>query len=55
MEVNFTVDDPDAFYEPWSAVRRFRRVALPYYEEVCAEGNRMLFDYNIPKADKPDF
>jgi len=24
-------------------------------EEVCAEGNFMLFDYGIPVADKPDF
>jgi hypothetical protein len=55
MEVKFTVDDPDAFHEPWSAFRRFRRTAVPYQEEVCAEGNRMLFDYNIPKADKSDF
>jgi hypothetical protein len=55
MEMKFTVDDPDAFYEPWSAIRRFRRVQQEYQEEVCAEGNRMLFDYNIPKADKPDF
>jgi hypothetical protein len=55
MEMKFTVDDPDSFYEPWSAIRRFRRTTQEYHEEVCAEGNRMLFDYNIPKADKSDF
>jgi hypothetical protein len=55
MEVRFTVTDPDAFYEPWSAMRVFRRVQQEYVEEVCAEGNRMLFDYNIPKAESPDF
>ena len=55
LEMQFRVDDPDAFYEPWSAMRRFRRVQQAYVEEVCAEGNRHLFEYNIPKADKPDF
>jgi hypothetical protein len=55
LEMQFRVEDPDAFYEPWSAMRRFRRAQQDYQEEVCAEGNRMLFDYNIPKADKPDF
>jgi hypothetical protein len=53
--MKFTVDDPEAFYEPWSALRRFRRVTQDYKEEVCAEGNRMLFDYNIPKAETADF
>src|ERR1700684_3587048 len=26
MEVTFPVEDPDAFYEPWSGKRRYRRV-----------------------------
>jgi hypothetical protein len=55
LEAQFRIEDPDAFYEPWSALRRFRRVQQEYSEEVCAEGNRHLFDYGIPKADKPDF
>src|SRR5262249_23285906 len=55
LEMRFTVTDPDAFYEPWSAIRRFRRVTQTYQEEVCAEGNRMLFDYKIPQAEKADF
>jgi len=57
LQAEFTVDDPDAFYQPWSGMRRFRRVGAPYLEEVCAENNdNMLgFDYHIPKADKPDF
>jgi hypothetical protein len=25
MEATFTVDDPDAFYQPWSGMRRYRR------------------------------
>jgi len=55
LEVNFTVEDPDAFYEPWSATQRYRRVQQPLREEICAENNQHLFDYRIPIANKPDF
>jgi hypothetical protein len=55
LEVTITVADPDAFNEPWSAVRRYRRVQEKMAEEVCAENNQHLFDYNIPVAHKPDF
>jgi len=55
MEVTFTVDDPDTFYQPWSGSRRYRRVQQDYSEEVCAENNQHLFDYQIPLANKPDF
>jgi hypothetical protein len=55
MEVIFTVDDPDAFYEPWIGMRRYRRAQQTGYEKICAEGNRHLFDWPMPKAEKPDF
>jgi hypothetical protein len=55
MEVTVTVEDPDSYYEPWSGMRRFRRVAQQYMEEICAENNQHLFDYKIPIASKPDF
>jgi len=55
MEVNIRVEDPDTFYMPWSAIKRYRRVQEPMFEEVCAENNTPLFDYHIPVADKPDF
>ncbi len=55
MEVTFTVDDPDTFNEPWSGMRRYRRVQEPLIEDVCAENNQHLFDYHIPVANKPDF
>jgi hypothetical protein len=55
MEVTFTVEDPDAFNEPWSGTRRYRRVQQPMLEEVCAENNQHLFDYHIPVANKSDF
>jgi hypothetical protein len=55
LEVNFRVEDPDTFYEPWSAIRRYRRVQQAMLEEACAENNAHLFDYHIPVANKPDF
>jgi hypothetical protein len=55
LQVIFTVDDPDAFYEPWSGMRRYRRVTQEPSEKICAENNTNLFDYHIPVADKPDF
>jgi hypothetical protein len=55
LEVTFTVQDPDTYYEPWSGIRRYRRVQQEMAEEVCAENNAHLFEYHIPVADKPDF
>jgi hypothetical protein len=56
MEAIFTVDDPDAFYQPWSGMRRYRRAQQEPDEIVCAENNsNNIFDYHIPKAEKPDF
>ena len=55
LQVIFTADDADAFYEPWSGMRRYRRVTQEPYEKICAENNTNLFDYHIPTADKPDF
>ena len=55
MEVVFKVEDPETYYEPWSGMRRFRRVERDYVEQICAEGNRNLFDYKIPQASKADF
>jgi hypothetical protein len=55
LQVTFRVEDPDTFYQPWSAIGRLRRVQMPMHEEACAENNHNLFDYHIPVADKPDF
>jgi hypothetical protein len=49
------VDDVDAFYQSWTGRRRYRRAERQDQEIICAEGNRNLFDYGIPVADKPDF
>jgi hypothetical protein len=55
LEVGVWVEDADAFYEPWSGLQRYDRVQRPMREEICAEGNRHLFDYLMPIAEKPDF
>ncbi|HLQ92900.1 MAG TPA: hypothetical protein VK148_22990 [Xanthobacteraceae bacterium] len=55
LQVTITVEDPDAFNEPWWGVRRYRRVQEKMGEEICAENNQHLFDYQIPIASKPDF
>jgi hypothetical protein len=55
LEAAFTVEDPGTFLAPWSGSQRYRRVQERMGEQVCAENNKALFDYNIPFADKPDF
>ncbi len=55
MEAVFTVDDSGAFYQPWTAKRRYRRIDQDYIEKICAENNTNLFDYHMPTAAKPDF
>jgi hypothetical protein len=55
MQVNITLEDPDAFNAPWSLLQRYARVQGPFEERVCAENNRHLFDYHIPEANKADF
>jgi len=55
MESVFTVEDPGAFFQPWTAMRRYRRVQYDDIPEiVCAENNQQ-FDYLIPVAKTPDF
>jgi hypothetical protein len=55
LEVTATADDADTFYEPWTAVHRYRRIQRRPSEEACAENNQILFDYQIPVAEKADF
>ncbi len=55
MEVHMRVEDPDTFNQPWEVTRRFERTKSVLDEEICQEGNFILFDYGIPVADKPDF
>jgi hypothetical protein len=55
LEVEMTIDDPDTYNQPWKAVRRFNRSEAKLGEEICQEGNFLLFDYGIPVDEKPDF
>jgi hypothetical protein len=55
LEVAMTIDDPDAYNQPWQAVRRYRHVQRTLVEQVCAENNEHLFAYHIPVANTPDF
>jgi hypothetical protein len=58
LELKITVDDPDTFYQPWSAIVRDRRGEEPFItEDICAESNENfgLFDFHTPVATKPDF
>ena len=59
LEVSIHVEDPGAFTMPWSAVRRFRRVAdRALWETICAENNETYFGFDvlpIPEDDTPDF
>jgi hypothetical protein len=61
LEVLFTVEDPDAFTTPWSAIATYRKdrsTSEPYIEVVCAENNRDEATgglYQMPVAGTPDF
>src|SRR5215471_13508129 len=58
LEAFVKVEDPDAFNEPLFMVQRWRKVANPLLETVCAENNGDHFNQNlfpIPEATKPDF
>jgi hypothetical protein len=55
LELAMTIDDPDTYNQPWQAIRRYRQVKETMAEEICAEGNFLLFDYGVPVANKPDF
>jgi hypothetical protein len=55
LEVTFTVDDPDTYYQPWSAKQQYRRAQGPMTEQVCVEGNLLLFDWDTAVDDEPDF
>ena len=55
LEVLVTIDDPETFNQPWQAIRRYRKIPGMLGEQICAEGNFLLFDYGIPVAKTPDF
>jgi hypothetical protein len=59
LQVSFTVEDPGAFNEPWSAVVRHQHARMPVtlVEEPCAENNvgHQGNFFQVPVATKTDF
>jgi hypothetical protein len=61
LEVSFTVEDPGAFYKPWSGTRNRHKVVNPnnrLTETACAEANDDYFNIGlepVPTATKSDF
>jgi hypothetical protein len=61
LEVAFTVDDPGAFYKPWSGTRNRHKVVNPNNrigEADCSEANDDYFNIGlepVPTAEKPAF
>ena len=55
LELLMTIDDADTYNQPWQAIRRYRQVKSTMAEEICAEGNFLLFDYGVPVAKTSDF
>jgi len=61
LEAAFTVEDPGAFYQPWSGTRNRHRVVNPNNRPAefdCATANDDYFNIGlepVPTAEKPDF
>jgi hypothetical protein len=58
LQVELTVEDPNVFTTPWSALATYRQRALNWVEQVCADNPVEHYPgewQGLPKADKPDF
>ena len=58
LEVQFTVDDPGVYTQPWSAKVTYRRLTGKWVEQICAENTREYYDDKstaVPTASRPDF
>ena len=56
IEVHMTVDDSGTYEKPWQVIRRYTRSDAPDLgENICREGNFVLFNYGIPIDETPDF
>ena len=58
LQVDVTVDDPDAFTTPCSAIQTYRHVQQPMLEDACAETAIEPIELGIPPipvAERPDF
>jgi hypothetical protein len=58
LQVEITVEDPNVYTAPWSALVTYRRVLGDWPEAVCAENTRGAgsgWVVLVPRAEKPDF
>jgi len=55
LEVLITIEDQDTFNQPWKAILRWDRAQRTLSENICVEGNLLLFDWGVPEAKTPDF
>jgi len=55
IEVHMTIEDPETFNQPWQVIRRYDRTDEDMGENICREGNFVLFNYGIPIDERPDF
>jgi hypothetical protein len=58
LQVALTVEDPNVFTTPWSALVTYRQIRGDWLEQVCADNpiEHYAGEWQaLPKADKPDF
>jgi hypothetical protein len=57
LQVEFTIEDPNVFTKPWSAIVTYLRAAGGWVERICAENTHVYYsqDTAVPTAEKPDF
>jgi len=58
LQLQFTIEDPEVFTTPWSAVVTYRRIVGPWLEQICAEDTNNYYPGKIvamPVANEPDF
>jgi hypothetical protein len=58
LQLEFTVEDPRMFTQPWSADMIYRRASGGWPEFVCSENQHGFYaggDPQIPRASTPDF
>jgi len=49
------VDDPDAFYQPWTGNAALSRAQREIIETICAENNQHLFRLSHPGREQAGF
>ena len=58
LQLEVTVEDPNVFTTPWSALVTYRRLAGPFEERICADNPVEYYKGEwmfLPKADHSDF